>query len=58
MRIERIILSYNILIELYVMINNFSLILHLRVSNPSNNLIHSIDIWTGIGEQPTSILIY
>lgn len=40
------------------MINKLSLILHLRVSNPSNNLIHSIGIWTGIDEQPTSILMF
>lgn len=52
------ILSYNILIELYVMINKFRLILHLHVPNPSNNLIYSIDIWTGIDEQPTSILMF
>lgn len=32
LKIEEIILSYNILIELYVMINKFSLILYLRVS--------------------------
>lgn len=31
-RIEEIILSYNILIEFYVMINKLSCILHLHVS--------------------------
>lgn len=58
MRIEGIILSYNILIELYVMINKFSLFLQLYVSNPSNNLTYFIDIWAGIDEKPIPVLVF
>lgn len=39
------------------MINKLSLILYLHVSNPSNNLTHFIDIWTGIDEKPIMILV-
>ena len=39
------------------MINEFIFILHLHVSNPSNNPFHRIDIWAGIDEQPIPILV-
>lgn len=44
MRIQGILVSYNILIEFYVMINNF-FILYLHVLNPSNNVFHMYLGW-------------
>lgn len=52
-------LSYNILIEFYVMINNYNFILYRPYQNPSNNLFcRYLDIWTGIDEQSLPILVF
>ena len=40
------------------MINKFSFILQLHVSNLSNNVTDSIDIWAGIDEQSIPILVF
>lgn len=57
-KIEGTILSYNILIEFYIMINKFNLILQLHVSNPSNNLMDCIHSGVGIDERPIPILVF
>lgn len=59
MRIEKILFSYNILMELYVMINKLSIILYLHALKYLQwNIKDSLDILAGIDEQSITTLVF